>query len=106
MQKGFLLVDPLCGSLANTNKVQLLQCNIAPLLSKDNDETLPNFIKRKHPRKGEKKKLGAKHQSPGNKSSNRGGQQGNGTIKNQTLHQSHEAYQLKREEVNPIKLQA
>jgi hypothetical protein len=24
------------------------------------DETLPNFIKRKHPRKGEKKKQGAK----------------------------------------------
>jgi hypothetical protein len=54
MQKGFLLVHPLCGSLANTNNVQLLQCNIAPVLSEDNDETLPNFIKRKHPRKGEK----------------------------------------------------
>jgi hypothetical protein len=29
------------------------------MLLKDNDETLPNFIKRKHPRKGEKKKQGA-----------------------------------------------
>jgi hypothetical protein len=32
------------------------------VLSKDNDETLPNFIKRKHPRKGEKKKQRGKHQ--------------------------------------------
>jgi hypothetical protein len=26
----------------------------------DEDETVPNFVKRKHPRKGEKKKKGAK----------------------------------------------
>jgi hypothetical protein len=30
------------------------------LKNKYNDETLPNFIKRKHPRKGEKKKQGAR----------------------------------------------
>jgi hypothetical protein len=29
------------------------------ILSAQDDETLPNFIKRKHPRKGEKKKQGA-----------------------------------------------
>jgi hypothetical protein len=29
------------------------------------DETMPNFIKGKHPRKGEKKKQGGKDQSPG-----------------------------------------
>jgi len=29
------------------------------------DETLPNSIKREHPRKGEKKKQGVKDQSPG-----------------------------------------
>jgi hypothetical protein len=29
------------------------------------DETLPNFIERKHPRKGEKMKQGARNQSPG-----------------------------------------
>ncbi len=28
--------------------------------TRDNSETLPNFIKRKHPRKGEKKKQGAR----------------------------------------------
>ncbi len=32
-------------------------------------------------------------------------QEGKGTTKNQTLHQSHEAYQLKRGGGNPIKLQ-
>jgi hypothetical protein len=30
-----------------------------------NDETLPNFIKRKHPRKREKKKTRGLDQSPG-----------------------------------------
>jgi hypothetical protein len=30
------------------------------LKNKYNDETLPNFMKRKHPRKGEKKKKGAR----------------------------------------------
>jgi hypothetical protein len=29
------------------------------------DETMPNFINRKHPRKGEKKKQERLHQSPG-----------------------------------------
>jgi hypothetical protein len=29
------------------------------------DETLPNFIKRKHPRKGEKKETSGLDQSPG-----------------------------------------
>jgi hypothetical protein len=35
----------------------------------DDDETLPNFTKRKHPRKGEKKKQRSKHQSPGKQNS-------------------------------------
>lgn len=82
-----------------------MQCSL--MLSKDNDETLPNFIKRKDPRMGEKKERGASTKVQASKEPKRGGQQGgNGTIKYQTLHQSHEPYQLKREEINPIKLQA
>jgi hypothetical protein len=34
-------------------------------MTSTDDETLPNFIKRNHPRKGEKKKQGGKDQSPG-----------------------------------------
>ncbi len=58
---------------------------------------MPNFIKRKRPRKEEKQKQGtmtkvqARKQPKGDRS-----QGGKGTIKNQTLHQLHEAYQLKR----------
>jgi hypothetical protein len=69
---------------------------------------VPNFIKRKHPRKGEEKEQGAKTKkcrqanSP-KEASHKGGK---GTTKNPTLHQSHEAYQLKRGKVNLIKLQA
>jgi hypothetical protein len=68
------------------------------------DETLPNFIERKHPRKGEKRKQGARTIVQASKQPNKGGSQGGkGTIKNQTLHHSHEANQLKKGEVNLIK---
>jgi hypothetical protein len=58
---------------------------------RENDETLPNFIrkKKKHPRKGEKKKQGARTKVQASKQPNRGGPQGvKGTTKNRTLHQS------------------
>jgi hypothetical protein len=61
------------------------------------DETLPNFIERKHPRKREKKKQGARTKVQASKQPSKGGSQGGkGTIKNQTLHHSHEANQLKK----------
>jgi len=66
-----------------------------------NDETLPNFIKRKHPRKGEKKKQGARPKVQANKQPKKDGPyRGKGNTKNQTLLQSHEAYQLKKGQVN------
>jgi hypothetical protein len=58
--------------------------------------TLPNFIKIKHPRKGEKKKQGARTNDQASKQLKRDGPRGKGTTENQTLHQSCEAYQLKR----------
>jgi hypothetical protein len=52
------------------------------LKNKYNDETLPNFIKRKHPRKGEKKKQGASTKVQASKQPKRPGPQGgNGTTK-------------------------
>jgi hypothetical protein len=50
---------------------QILQC----------DETLPNSIRRKHPRTGEKMKQGARTQVWARKQPN----EGNGTTKNQTI---------------------
>ncbi len=51
-------------------------------MEKSNDETLPNFIKRK----GEKKKQGARTKDQASKQPKRGGPQGGkGTTKNQTL---------------------
>jgi hypothetical protein len=41
-----------------------------------NDETLPNFIKRKHPRKGEKKKQRARTKVQASKQPKRGVPQG------------------------------
>jgi hypothetical protein len=71
------------------------------------DETLPDSIKRKHSRKGEKKKQGASTKVQASKQPKRGEPQGGkGTTKNWTLQHLHEAYQLKKGEVNPIKLQA
>jgi len=54
-------------SLRKYVSIRLYNC-----LEKSNDETLPNFIKRKHPRKGEKKKQGArtKDQGPGTRQAN------------------------------------
>jgi hypothetical protein len=63
----------------------------------NDDETQPNLIKRKHSRKGEKKKQGVTTKVQANKQPNKGRpQRGKGTIKNRTLHQSHEANQLKK----------
>jgi len=54
------------------------------------DESLPNFIERKHPRKGEKRKHGASTEVHAIKQPNKGGPRGGkGATKNQTLHQSH-----------------
>jgi hypothetical protein len=48
--------------------------------------TLPNFIERKHPRKGEKRKQGARTEVQASKQSNKGVPQGGkGTTTNQTL---------------------
>ncbi len=61
------------------------------------DETLPNFIKWKRPRKGGKKKQGASTKVQASKQPKRGEPQGgNGTTKNWTLQQQlHEEHQLK-----------
>jgi hypothetical protein len=76
--------------------------NIVPL--SPNCETLLNFIKRKRPRKGEKKNQGAQTKVQANKQPKRGGSQGGkGTPKYRNLHQSLEAYQPKKREVNLIK---
>jgi hypothetical protein len=51
-------------------------------LKQFNDETLPNFTKRKHPRKGEKKKQRARTKVQASKQPNTGGPQGGkGTTK-------------------------
>jgi hypothetical protein len=71
------------------------------------DDTLQNFIKRKHPKKGEKKKQRARIKVEARKQPKRGAPHGgNGITKYKNLHQSFEAYQLKKGEVSPIKLQA
>jgi hypothetical protein len=66
------------------------------------NETLPNFIERKHRRKGEKRNQRARIEVQAIKQPNKGGPQGGkGATKNQTLHQSDEANQLKKGEANP-----
>jgi hypothetical protein len=62
------------------------------------------LLKEKHPRKGEKRKHGARIEVQPSKEPKKGGPRGKGTTKNWTLHKSHEANQLKKEEVNLIKL--
>jgi hypothetical protein len=62
------------------------------------------LYKKKAPKNGREKGPMTKVQA--SKQPKRGRQGGKGPTKNRTLHQSHEAYQLKREEVNLIKLQA
>jgi hypothetical protein len=47
-----------------------------------NDETLPNFIERKHPRKGEKSKRGARTEVHASKQHNKGRPQGKGITEN------------------------
>ncbi len=68
-----------------------------------NDETLPNFIKRKHPRKEEKKKQSARTSvqscKRASKNEPHGGKE---TTKYRNLHQWHEAYQVKKREVDLI----
>ncbi len=76
-------------------------------LCNENDETLPNFIKRKHLRKGEKKKQRGRTKVHASKQPKKGMRhEEKGTIKYQNLHQSREAYQLKIGEIKLIKLQA
>jgi hypothetical protein len=56
------------------------------------DETLPNFRKGKHPRKGEIKETRGKDQSPGKPTARkrRATKEERETLKNQTLHQCSE----------------
>jgi hypothetical protein len=76
--------------------------HIKPSAPLSADETLPNFTERKHRRKGEKRKQGARTEVQAIKQPNKGGPRGgNGATKNQTLHQSHEANPLKKVEANP-----
>jgi hypothetical protein len=52
------------------------------------DKTLPTFIKRQHPRKGDKKKQGARTKVQASKQPKRGELQGGkGTTNYQNLHQ-------------------
>ncbi len=68
---------------------------------------MPNFVERKHSKKGEEMKQGPRIEVQASKQPNTSGPQGGkGTTNNQTLHQSHEAKQLKRGEVNLMKLLA
>jgi hypothetical protein len=68
-----------------------------------NDETLPNFIRRKHLSKEEKKKQSARTRVPSceiaPKSEPHGGK---GTPEYQNFRRWHEAYQLKKGEVDLI----
>jgi len=58
------------------------------------------LYKKKAPKKGREKETRGKDWSPGKKAAQiRCATRGNGTINNQTLLQSHEAYQLKKGEV-------
>ncbi len=67
------------------------------LLESKCDETLPKFIARKHPRKGENKKQRARTKVQASKQLKRGvSHGGKGTTKYRNLHHSHEAYQLKK----------
>jgi hypothetical protein len=57
------------------------------------------LYKKKAPKKGREKETRGKDQSPGKKTAQiRQATRGNGTTKNQTLPQLHEAYQLKKGE--------
>jgi len=65
------------------------------LTGNQNDETQPNFIKRKYPKQEREKRN--KWQGPKSRHAsslnNAGHKEKKGTIKNGTLHQWHEAYQ-------------
>jgi hypothetical protein len=72
---------------------------------KYDDETLLYITKKKAPKERERKKTRGKDQSLGKQQPKQGGpQEGKGMTKNRTFRQSHEAHQLKRGEVNSIKL--
>jgi hypothetical protein len=66
---------------------------------------VPNFIKRKHPRKGEKKNQSARTRVQADKRPQRGeANGGKETTEYGNLHWSHEAYQLKKGDVKLIKI--
>jgi hypothetical protein len=73
----------------------------------DQDETLPNFIKRKHPRKGEKKKQG---QGPKSRQANSpkeaGHKEERELLITETSTSRLKCINFKKGEINPIKLQA
>jgi hypothetical protein len=71
------------------------------------DETPPTFRKRQHPRKGERKKQGARTKVQASKQPKEAGhKEEREPLIIKTSTKSHDAYQLKKEEVNMIKLQA
>jgi hypothetical protein len=70
------------------------------------NETLPNFKKRKHPRKGEKKNKGQRTKVQGSKQPKRSRPQGGkGTTKNPTIHHPSFSHLIKKKNcVKKIKL--
>jgi hypothetical protein len=105
LELGPLITLPLDVTFPYNSPLKIYGLKLGAWSDSLDDETLPNSIKRKHPRKGEKKKQRASTKVQASKQPKRGEPQGGkGTIKNWTLQQLHEAYQLKRGEVNPIKL--
>ncbi len=64
-----------------------------------NDETLPNFLKRKHPARRRKRN---KVQGPCERAPKSEPHGGKGTPEYQNFHRWHEAYQLKKGEVDLI----
>ncbi len=80
-----------------------LQSTLCMNMSKSYRWNPAKLIERKHPRRERKRKQGARTKVQENKQPNKGGPQGGkGTTKNWTLHQLHEANQLKEAEVNLI----
>jgi hypothetical protein len=71
--KGFLFVGPIVWIFSKHQYGVITSMQHSLMLSKDNDETLPNFIKRKHPRKGEKKKQRASTKVQASKEPKQGG---------------------------------
>jgi hypothetical protein len=65
------------------------------------------LCRKKEPKKGRERKQGTRTEVQASKQPNKGGPQGGkGATKNRSLHHSHEANQLQKGKVNPMKLLA